>query len=297
MKKNCLTKITLTTAALVAAASCLALFACRETPEERPAEEPVSSIVWQELTFNSAAYGPLNYGLYLPDAYSETGDPLPLVTYMPDATYADATIAKVEEGQMPVNWVTEEKMATNPTVFLIFASNANWQQVNEVIDSVCENYNIDTDRLYLTGQSAGGILDWSLNYQFPTKFAATLYVGCQPGGEVHDETYDEILASELFCNQKFVYIGSRLDEKSSAGQDDVEQILLDNEIAYGKLYGLDHQGGEALEAAVQAVLDEGLDHNFFGFTQVADGGSNLEHMKSFLFAYQIDALFYWLLAQ
>ena len=105
---------------------------------------------------------------------------------------------------MPSGWVTEELIAKYPAVYLVLTltkysytdsaggdyldglldEGSEEAQVVKLIDSVSETYNIDKNRLYLTGQSMGGIFDWALNYTYPDKFAATVYVACQPGGEV-----------------------------------------------------------------------------------------------------------------
>ena len=144
----------------------------------------------------------------------------------------------------------------------------------------------------------GGILDFAINDAYPDKFAATVYVGCQPGGNVGDEQYNAIIASAKFVNQKFVYIASRLDEKAPHGQDAVEQALKDKGVEYGKLYDLDHKGGDALNTSVKAELDKGYNHTFLGFKQVTGTGDGVaEHMQSFKYAYAIDAIFDWLVAQ
>lgn len=44
--------------------------------------------------------------------------------------------------------------------------------INNMIDEVISKYKIDTDRIYLTGLSMGGIGTWNMALQFPDKFAA-----------------------------------------------------------------------------------------------------------------------------
>ena len=198
-------------------------------------------------------------------------------------------------------------MAEFPAFCLIFAFKENSGDLSEgtegaeivpLIDQVVAAYGMDEDRLYLTGQSMGGITDFALNDTYPHKFAATVYVGCQPGGEVGDDQYNAILQHETFVNQKFVYITSRKDEKAPYGQDDMEASLQAHGIQYGKAYGLDHNSGEILEAAVQEVLDQEYAQNFFGFEQVTSSGNGAaEHMQSFKYAYAIKAIFRWLMEQ
>ena len=248
----------------------------------------------------------LNYSLYVPAAYQE-GVSLPLIVYIPDSSYVGSPLAKVKRAQCPTKWITEENMAEHPAFCLIFAFKKNANDLSEgaegaqiipLIDQVTAAYGMDEKRLYLTGQSMGGITDFALNDACPHKFAATVYVGCQPGGEVRDDQYNAIIQRGAFVNQKFVYITSRKDEKTPYGQDDVEAALQVNGIRYGEAYGLDHNGGADLEVAVQAVLDQQYDQNFFGFEQVTSSGNGAaEHMQSFKYAYAIQAIFHWLMAQ
>ena len=249
----------------------------------------------------------INYGVYIPASYDGSAA-LPLITYIPDSTYVGTKVTRTSNGECPKYWVTEEKQAANPAFFLIFSfsnpgatvtqEGTEAAQIVPIIDKVVAEYGIDENRLYLTGQSMGGIMDFALNDAYPDKFAATLYVGCQPGGEVHDEQYEAIVANKQYEGQKFAYIASALDQKAPYGQSDLMAVLDADGIAYGLLEGIDHKGGEATNSAVQAVLDQGYSQNFFRFKQVTDNGNGgQEHMQSFQYAYQIDALYDWLLAQ
>ena len=259
-----------------------------------------------EYTNGDGQSAQLNYSLYVPAAYRE-GVSLPLIVYIPDSSYIGSPLTKVKRAPCPTKWITEENMAEFPAFCLIFAFKENSGDLSEgtegaeivpLIDQVVAAYGMDEDRLYLTGQSMGGITDFALNDTYPHKFAATVYVGCQPGGEVGDDQYNAILQREAFVNQKFVYITSRKDEKAPYGQDDMEASLQAHGIQYGKAYGLDHNSGEILEAAVQEVLDQEYAQNFFGFEQVTSSGNGAaEHMQSFKYAYAIKAIFHWLMVQ
>lgn len=289
----------------------------------------VGPVEWEEhtLTYShrSGEEAELEYALSFPASYSEDGEPLPLIVYIPDATYRAQGIGQVEQAAMPQHWVTEEMQAKYPAVYLVLTltkysytdsgegdyldglsdPGSEEYQVLALIDQICGEYNIDQDRLYLTGQSMGGIFDWALNYACPDKFAATVYVACQPGGEVSTEEapvemYDKILEAGGFADQKFVYIASRLDPKSSVGQDDVEAAL--NALGqtegtdYGKAYDLDPNDPEGSSETLRTLFEEGCSRYFLAFPQVADG-SMQEHMASFDLSYQIEALLEWLLQQ
>lgn len=49
---------------------------------------------------------------------------------------------------------------------------ARIESINRFIDSVCEKYAIDTDRIYLCGLSMGGFGTWYTAMAYPKKFAA-----------------------------------------------------------------------------------------------------------------------------
>lgn len=270
-----------------------------------------ASGVWKENTYQytdtEGEAAEITYLLYIPSSYTG-GQSLPLITYIPDSTYVNGSATLYKGGACFTNWATEEKMAQNPAFFLtvlfsapdsdVTVEGSEVAQVVPIINKVVEQYGMDTDRLYLTGQSMGGIMDFAINSAYPDMFAATVYVGCQPGGEVNDDQYVKLIEQAEFMNQTFVYIASRKDEKAPYGQDDVEQVLIDNNVEYAKLYDLDHNDATALNTAVKAVLDQGYARNFFGFTQLTGTGEGAaEHMRSFNYCYSIDCIFEWLMAQ
>ena len=43
-----------------------------------------------------------------------------------------------------------------------------------ILDSICKEFNIDTNRIYITGLSIGGFATWDLITRFPKKFAAAI---------------------------------------------------------------------------------------------------------------------------
>ena len=44
--------------------------------------------------------------------------------------------------------------------------------LNALLDEIIEKYNVDTDRVYLTGLSMGGFGSWALGCRNPERFAA-----------------------------------------------------------------------------------------------------------------------------
>lgn len=294
---------------LAALCACLLLFGLTSLAAADAAAD-IQYDKWNDFTHTflnaSGEEAEMQCSVYIPAAYAQQQN-LPLIIYIPDSSLVNKAMNTYKRAACPLNWAKAERMAESPAFLLLIRITENSTAVTDenveagqlvpIIDSVVAQYGLDENRLYLTGQSMGGIMDFALNDQYPEKFAATVYVGCQMGDEVGDDQYNAVLSSAQFASQKFVYITSRKDGKAPLGQDDVEKALTDRGIEYGKLYDLDHQS-EELNAQVKAVLDQGYDQTLLGFAQVTGTGDPAaEHMQSFKFAYAIDVLYDWLLAQ
>ena len=267
---------------------------------------------WNSFTYtyqdDSGETKTLDYAVYIPDTY-DGNESLPLITYIGDATYVGSGVASYAAGECPTNWISDENMKNNPSFFLVigFTESGNdvtdagsqAAQIVNIIDEVAAKYNIDTKRLYLTGQSMGGIIDFSLNYTYPEKFAATVFVGCQPGGDVGDSQYNDIIANADFSKWTFVYIASALDPKSPSGQTAVMEALDKAGVSYGLLHNMDYQDISGSNTDVASVLAKGYSQNFFQFTTVTGGstGSVSEHMESFWYSYELNAIYEWLMQQ
>ena len=250
--------------------------------------------------------GEVNYSVYVPESFDGTTS-LPLITFIPDATYSRSSLSELKGAQCPTAWITEENMREHPCFILIMEGSAQGADIDDtstfssqvvpIIDEVAAAYAADTNKLYLTGQSMGGIFDFVLNDKYPDKFAATVYVACQPGDEPYDDQYNSIIENRQYLNQTFVYIASAMDPKAPKGQASVMEALDEAGIEYGLLQDIDHEGGEVTEAAVSELLGQGYQQNVLQFTSVAGGNPPQEHMQSFQYAYNIQAIFEWLLNQ
>ena len=277
------------------------------TTESNNAKSPIkyASGEWTDLVFTYDG-GSMNYSVYLPAGY-DGSEKLPLITYIPDASYAGKTLADLKKAQCPKAWITEESIRETPCIFLlieiasansdILNANTDISRIVPIVDEVISKYAVDEKRLYLTGQSMGGIFDFAINDAFADKFAATVYVGCQQGGEPYDNQFNSIVANKKYTNQKFVYITSAKDAKAPRGQEAIMKVLDDDGIQYGLLQDVNHEGGKATEDAIIELLNKGYKQNFIQFRQVADGSPAEEHMKSFQYAYNIVAIHSWLMAQ
>jgi predicted peptidase len=126
----------------------------------------------------------LDYLLYLPADYQSKNDwPLILFLHGSNARGTDIEVVKanglpklVEQGKtFPFLIVSPQCPGEGAWVWQL-------QSLSALIDDVASTYNIDQDRLYVTGLSMGGFGTWALAAYTPDRFAAIIPI-CG-GGEV-----------------------------------------------------------------------------------------------------------------
>ena len=173
---------------------------------------------FQLLTFEDADAS-LQYFLYVPENYDESKS-YPLVQFIPDSSVVGKeAVNYLTQGWGGLIWATDEEQAKHPSFVVVpiftetivddnFNHSAQIDVAMRLLQSLTENYSIDKDKIYTTGQSMGGMTSFHLSTAYPDFFAAYLFVGSQ---------WDVSLLKEL--EQKdFFYIVSAGDPKASAGQ-------------------------------------------------------------------------------
>lgn len=175
--------------------------------------------------------------------------------------------------------------------------NANHSEKIEVslrmLQSLTETYSIDTNRIYTTGQSMGGMTSFYLNATYPEFFAASLFVGSQ---------WDVSVLQGLE-EKNFFYIVAAGDPKASAGQAELMALFDKDGAAYSHAEWSAQDDSDTQNKAVANLLAEGNKGNFITFTlgSTTTGGSSGdgagEHMTSFDYAYKIEAVRDWLFEQ
>lgn len=245
----------------------------------------------------------LQYYLYVPADY-DPENTYPLIQFIPDSSVVGRDAEYVlTQGWGGLIWATEAEQEKHPSFVVVpvftetvvddsFNHSSQIDLALNLLRSLMEEYSIDTDRIYTTGQSMGGMTSFYLSSAYPGFFTAYLFVGSQ---------WDVDVLSGLE-EEKFFYIVSAGDPKASAGQAE----LLAKFDADGAAYSTAEWSAQAedQDALVAAMLEEGNDANFVTFTagttlaegQSAGGGAG-EHMTSFDYAYKIEAVRDWLFAQ
>ena len=271
-------------------------------------QEMISDVApkFELLKFDDEETGTsLQYQLYVPEDYDESIS-YPLIQFIPDASVVGGgTDAVLTQGWGGLIWATEEEQAKHPSFVVvpvftetIVDDNFNHSDQIEValrlIQSLTEVYNIDTNRIYTTGQSMGGMTSFYLNATYPDFFAASLFVGSQ---------WDTSILS-ILEDKEFFYIVSAGDPKASAGQADLLAVFDADGASYSHAKWSAQDDAETQNAAVAAMLADGNNANFVTFeegTTLAEGqsagGGAGEHMTSFDYAYKIEAVRDWLIEQ
>lgn len=113
-----------------------------------------------------------NYLLYLPPGYGTQKKSWPLVLFLHGSGESGNDLSKVKFHGPPKQVAAGRKFP-----FILVSPQAplsGWdlQTLNALIDDLIEKFNVDKDRIYLTGLSMGGYGTWSLASESPDRFAA-----------------------------------------------------------------------------------------------------------------------------
>ncbi len=127
-----------------------------------------------------------NYLLYLPRKYGKSGKTWPLVVFLHGSGSAIENIEKIRSGGPPK--LFEEGMDSD---FILLApqlyANVPWDidRIHEIIEEIMDDYDVDPQRIYLTGLSRGGFGSWELAVSYPNLFAAVAPIAARdiPGVE------------------------------------------------------------------------------------------------------------------
>lgn len=153
---------------------CLGL-ALSLTLSARAAEPTPGQQVEQSLATTDG--GSIPYLLYLPKDYSATGAKVPFMLFLHGRGESDGPLSVVAKWGPPRRLAAGEQMkylVVSPQCPRASAWNRDDQQKRllELLAHIKKTYNIDDDRIYLTGLSMGGFGSWRLAADHPEMFAA-----------------------------------------------------------------------------------------------------------------------------
>ena len=153
--------------------------------QAQPSADPFAA-----RTFVSPAGSKMPYRIFIPSPAART-KPLPLVIYLHGSGGAGTdNLLQISGGNTKGShlWVREDIQARHPAFVIAPQAPADeqWgrpdtdslatyaQVVVQLIDQLKKEFSIDPDRIYLTGQSRGGIGVWDIISKRPNLFAAAI---------------------------------------------------------------------------------------------------------------------------
>lgn len=243
----------------------------------------------------------MSYNLLIPKEYDKNKQ-YPLVLFMADASSVNKdSKVSLTQGYGGIIWASDKEQEKHPCFILVpqyktrtvndqFETTYEVEMTIRLLNKVVNEYNIDKNRLYTTGQSMGGMMSMYFNIAHPDLFAASIFVGCQ---------WD---TSKMvnFSKKHFFYIIAEGDEKAPKGMADLKKVLETNGTKIGEAEWSAKLPREEQESEVQKLISKGNNINFIVFSKgsvLPETGKGNEHMNSFDYAYKLEGIRDWLFEQ
>jgi predicted peptidase len=260
---------------------------------------------FQQLEFKDAKTGDtLKYNLFVPKAYDKS-KAYPLVLFMHDAgvTSADPMMTLVQ-GLGAISFASPVDQAKREA--FVLAPQYETQVVNDkseatsaldttidLVNEVVSQYSIDKNRLYVTGQSGGGMMSIAMNIKYPDLFAASFLVACQ---------WDETKVAPLAKDKLWIVV-SEGDLKAYPGENAMTAVYEKEGSKVSRAVWNGTSTPAAFADDVKSMQDEGNAIKYAALKkgtvvppgQTDDGGSN--HINTWRIAYTIDGIRDWLFEQ
>lgn len=248
----------------------------------------------------------VKYNLYIPKNYNKNKK-YPMVMFIHDAgPLSENTETTLLQGNGATVWATPEEQAKHEAFVLapqysqkVVDDNGNYTTdleatVNLIRDYLVKNYSIDTNRLYTTGQSMGGMMSIVMNFKYPDLFAGSYFVACQWGAS---------LTAPMAKNNMWTVVSTG-DSKAFPGWNAIVEVLAQNGGIVAKDAWRGDYTAEQFKEGVSKVLAENpkanikyttLEKGTLPALQAGNPGS--EHMATWKTAYNIEGIRDWLFKQ
>lgn len=253
---------------------------------------------FKQLVYSDSETGKtLHYNLFTPKNLDKNKE-YPLVLFMADASTPGTDVTRpLTQGYGALVWATDEWQAEHPCYVLVpqysgVAVNDAYEHTDEVdmvmrlVKTIAQEKNVDSNRLYITGQSMGGMISMYFNVTYPDVFAASIFVDCH---------WDSATFTEL-VKHKFTFItagkagtfGALETAANEAG------VKYEYEEWSAKLPQQEQEKLAAEELAKGAPINI---INFASKSVLPSDGKGSEHMYSFDYAYKLTPVREWLFRQ
>jgi predicted peptidase len=138
----------------------------------------------------------LDYLFYLPKEYGQDNNKIPLLLFLHGSGERGNDVNLVAK-HGPPKLISEGKdfpfIVVSPQCpdGLWWTMDSQLEILNDMVENICDNYNVDKDRIYITGLSMGGYGTWSMLAKYPDKFAAAVPI-CGGGDSLLVNRYCKI---------------------------------------------------------------------------------------------------------
>ncbi len=264
---------------------------------------------FEQLTYTDSESGlSITYNLYLPEGY-DASETYPMVVFIADSSCAGGNAsASLTQGRGALVWASEEWQSVYPTIVAVptypvtilddhgsYTTTEYVELTKRFIDYMCEEYAVDTDRIYGTGQSMGCMTTLILASEYPDLYAACMFV---------DGQWDVSTLSGLE-DQIFVYFAAEDDSNAWNGAQEVMAMFDADSVSYQYAQWDGTWTVDQLSEAAAELFTEDEDQYFISWTSgTIDAGSGgmgfggaSYHMASFDYAYNCTAVMEWLFQQ
>lgn len=249
----------------------------------------------------------LNYNLFIPKEYDDTqSKKYPLVVFIGDLSTlgSDVTYPINQTVGGPI-WATDTVQKYHncfvlvPQYTEVIIDDRNGYTKSEyinvtvrLINKLVNEYKIDQNKIYGTGQSMGAMTTLYLLANNQNLYAAGLIVDGQ-------WIKEELLG---LANATFTYFAAGGDEKAFNGQKEIKQYLNSLNINYGELTELNAtEEIRFLNIAANQMFKKGYSHNFITYKNGSVFPYNCkkenEHLASFKYGYRIEEVLFWIFKQ
>lgn len=224
---------------------------------------------FEQKTYSDSESGlSITYNLYLPEGYDASGS-YPMVVFIGDSSCAgsDATVS-LTQGRGGLVWATEEWQSVYPTIVAVptypetilddhgsYTTTEYVELTKRYIDYMSNEYAVDTNRIYGTGQSMGCMTTLILASEYPDLYAACMFV---------DGQWDISTLSGLE-NQTFVYFAAEDDTNAWNGAQEVMAMFDTDAVSYKYAQWDGNWSVDELSAAAQELFVADEDQYFISW--------------------------------
>jgi predicted peptidase len=258
---------------------------------------------FKQLAFADPVTGKvLKYNLFVPRNYSRLKS-YPLVNFMHDAGGTSQTIHDwtLVQSDSAIVWATPEAQARHEC--FVLAPQYEHQVVNDydeytddldmtirLIQKLTEEYSIDPDRLYTTGQSGGCMMSMAMGIKYENLFAGMLLVAGQWGADKVGPLADD----------NIWIIVSEGDAKAYPGMNAVTEALEKHGAKVSRAVWDAQSSPAEFATLAREMMTQKANVNYAVFrkgTIPGDETGGGAHMNSFGYAYSVGAVRDWLFMQ